>query len=198
MDSPSIVAAMASAAIAGGASAVRIEGIRNVEAVRTVTDRPIIGIVKVDLDSSPVRITPHSQDIRDLISAGADIIAFDATDRTRPEPVEALLHTVQSLGAYSMADCSCLSDGKSAHALGADILASTLSGYTSGSVPATPDLALVRQLATLDKFIIAEGRYNSPESAAAALTAGADAVVVGTAITRTEVVTGWFREAIHR
>ncbi|MCR9236528.1 MAG: N-acetylmannosamine-6-phosphate 2-epimerase [Alphaproteobacteria bacterium] len=198
MDTPSIIAAMAQAAVLGGAAGVRIEGVVNVQTVRAVVDCPIIGIVKVDLVESPVRITPFIQDINDLVSAGADIVAVDATDRPRPETVAAAIETIRSLGILSMADCSCLGDGINAQKLGADILGTTMSGYTTGEVPESPDLELVSELAKLGSFVIAEGRYNTPDAAASAILAGADSVVVGSAITRTEVVTGWFRDAITR
>lgn len=196
MDTPTIIAAMAQAAIAGGASGVRIEGVYNVETVRAVVDQPIIGIVKVNLLDSPIRITPFTRNIKDLVSAGADIVAVDATDRPRPETFASLIDTINSTGALSMADCSCLEDGISAHKMGVDILASTMSGYTTEEVPNTPDLKLISGLAALGNFVIAEGRFNTPEYAAAAIAAGANSVVVGSAITRTEVVTGWFLEAL--
>lgn len=196
MDKPSIIAAMAQAVVDGGASGVRIEGVRNVEAVRSVLKQPIIGIVKADLDASPIRITPFLQNIRDLASAGADIIAVDATDRPRPESLESAIQAIRAAGALSMADCSCIDDGKNASRLGVDILASTMAGYTTQTTPEGPDLELVRKLATLGKPVIAEGRYHSPGLAVEAVKAGADAVVVGTAITRAEVVTGWFLTAL--
>lgn len=196
MDSPAIISAMAQAAIHGGASGVRIEGVINVETVRAAVDRPIIGIVKVDLVDSPVRITPFIKNINDLVSAGADIVAVDATNRPRPETVADAMEAIRSLGTLSMADCSCLEDGINAQKLGADILGTTMSGYTTQEVPETPDLELVSKLAKLNSFVIAEGRYNTPGAAASAMLAGANSVVVGSAITRTEVVTGWFLDAI--
>lgn len=198
MDDPLIVAALAQAAIHGGAAAVRIEGVNNVAQTRKAIAEPIIGIVKVDIPHSPVRITPYVQNVRDLASAGADIIAVDATSHPRPETVESLVEAIRSLGIIAMADCEKLEDGISARQSGADILASTMSGYTGGEVPSAPDTALVSQLATLGSFVIAEGRYNAPELAADAIAAGANAVVVGTAITRTEIVTSWFKDSVHR
>ncbi|MFN6887679.1 N-acetylmannosamine-6-phosphate 2-epimerase, partial [Proteus mirabilis] len=66
----------------------------NLKATRPLIDVPIIGIVKRDLPDSPVRITPWLNDIEALAAAGADIIAFDGTDRLRPVPVKALLEHV--------------------------------------------------------------------------------------------------------
>jgi putative N-acetylmannosamine-6-phosphate epimerase len=80
---------------------------------------------------------------------------------------------------------------------GREVLGSTLSGYTGGPLPEEPDLDLVASLRSVGGFVIAEGRYNAPAQAALARRLGADAVVVGTAITRPEVVTGWFRRAVE-
>jgi len=135
--------------------------------------------------------------VRALIAEGADIIAFDATDRPRPEPVEALIEAILHGGAMPMADCSVVADGLRMAALGVPVLGSTMSGYTGGEVPHAPDLALVTALAKLGRFTIAEGRYQRPEDAAAAIRAGADAVVVGSAITRPEHVTTWFADALR-
>ncbi|EEG86335.1 ManNAc-6-P epimerase [Proteus penneri ATCC 35198] len=101
MDKPEIVAAMAQAAVNAGAIAVRIEGIDNLRATRPLIDVPIIGIVKRDLPDSPVRITPWLSDVDDLAKAGADIIAFDGTDRVRPVPVKTLLAHIHRLGKIS-------------------------------------------------------------------------------------------------
>jgi N-acylglucosamine-6-phosphate 2-epimerase len=196
LDRPEITAAFALAALAGGACGLRIEGVENVRAVRAVTDAPIIGLIKVDLPDSPVRITPTSAHVAALVAQGVDIVAFDATDRPRPEPVDRLAGAIRDAGAIAMADCATLADGRRARALGCQILGSTLSGYVGGEVPEHPDLDLVRGLSGLGAFTVAEGRYHRPADAAAALAAGADAVVVGSAITRPEHVTDWFATAI--
>lgn len=199
MDHPQIVAAMAQAAVAGGALALRIEGIDNLRAVRPVVDVPIIGLIKRDLVGSPVRITPFSDDVRALAAAGADIIAYDATNRDRPEPAAALLSAIHATGALAMADCATLAEARAAHAQGAAILGSTLSGYTAetASTDPDPDFALVRDLAAIGAFVMAEGRYHTPDLVARACRAGADAVTVGTALTRLEHMVGWFAAAMQ-
>jgi N-acetylmannosamine-6-phosphate 2-epimerase / N-acetylmannosamine kinase len=197
MDRPETVAAFALAALAGGAVGVRIEGLANVRAVRAVTPAPIIGLIKRDLSGSPVRITPYLEDVDELAAAGADVIAFDSTDRPRPAPREAIVAAIHASGRIAMADCSTSADGHAARALGVRVLGSTLSGYTVGAVPEAPDLDLVADLSRMDAFVIAEGRYHGPDQAAQAIRHGADAVVVGSAITRTEHVTEWFSTAIR-
>jgi len=196
MDKPEIVAAMACAALDGGAVALRIEGIRNIEAVRRATDAPVIGIIKRDLPDSDVRITPWLEDVDALSTAGADIIAFDVTQRFRPVPVEALYQRAREAGCLTMADASCLEDGLLAQKLGCDFIGTTLSGYTQTPVPEAPDIALVRELAQAGCRVIAEGRYNSPALAAEVMAVGAYAVTVGSAVTRIEHICGWFCKAI--
>lgn len=200
MDRPEIVAAMAAAAVAGGADGLRIEGVANLRATRAAVSLPIIAIVKRDLDNSPVRITPFLADVQALADAGADIIAYDATDRPRPETTEAILAAIHAAGALAMADCSSLEDGRRALQQGADILGTTLSGYTDETAGRTEgvDFDLIRTFKDLGAFVMAEGRVNNPQLAGEAMAVGADAVTVGTALTRLEHVTGWFRDAIKQ
>ena len=197
MDQPQIVSAMAQSSVLGGAAGLRIEGIANLQATRPHVDVPIIGIIKRDLDNSSVRITPFVQDVADLAAAGADIIAIDGTQRQRPETVENLINAIHQHGCLAMADCATLADGDMCHQLGADIIGSTLSGYTKGEVPTDPDLELVMALHQRGYFVMAEGRYNSPELAAQAIAAGANCVTVGSAITRIEHICQWFKEAVN-
>lgn len=197
LDHPDIVARFALAAIAGGACGLRIEGIANLLAVREATDAPIIGLIKTVRSDTDVCITSGIEDVDALCEGGADIIAFDATARTRPESCKNLVARIHEHGKLAMADCSNFQDGSEAVHLGCAILGSTLSGYVESRVPAAPDLALVQALAALDKFVLAEGRYNRPDLAVQAIMVGADAVVVGSAITRPEHVTSWFAQDIQ-
>jgi putative N-acetylmannosamine-6-phosphate epimerase len=198
MDNAECVVGFALAALDAGAVGLRIESIAYVEAVRATTQAPIVGIIKHDLPDFEVRITPTAAMARDLIVAGANIVAFDATLRPRPEPVQAIIETIHTHGALAMADCADIADARAALAAGVDCIGSTLSGYVGGDTePSLPDFALLEQMAKLDAFVIAEGRIRSPEQAAQALAAGADAVVVGSAITRVEHIVSWYREALH-
>ncbi|WP_022942890.1 N-acetylmannosamine-6-phosphate 2-epimerase [Psychromonas hadalis] len=196
MDKPEIVAAMAQACIAGGATALRIEGIENLKATRPLVDVPIIAILKRDLEDSAVRITPFIDDVIALKEAGADIIAIDATDRVRHVSVELLVKKIHELGCLVMADCSNYDEGIVCHNLGVEIIGTTLSGYTGESTPKDPDYALVTRLNQHGCFVMAEGRYNAPELAHAAMQAGASCVTVGSAITRIEHICGWFKTAV--
>ncbi|MAS14952.1 MAG: N-acetylmannosamine-6-phosphate 2-epimerase [Nitratireductor sp.] len=194
MDTAPIVVAFALAALAGGAQGLRIESAPYVKAVRAATDAPIIGLVKRDLDASPVRITPWIEDVEALAAAGADVIAYDATQRARPVPTNELVSRIHAAGKLAMADCSVISDARQALDEGVEMVGSTLSGYTGGPEPTEPDLDLIRAMRALTPYVVAEGCIRQPHHASAALQAGARLVVVGSAITRPEHITSWFRE----
>lgn len=201
MDRPDIIAAMAMAAVAGGAVGLRIEGVENLRAVRPLVRVPIIGIVKTDLSDSPVRITVRVADALALAAAGADIIGYDATPRPRPDGREAVLAAILESRRLAMADCATLEDGRAAAAGGAVILGTTLSGYTAETEGLNdgPDFDLIAAFRRLGTgFVMAEGRINTPELAVRALDAGADAVTVGSALTRLEHATGWFAAALRQ
>jgi N-acylglucosamine-6-phosphate 2-epimerase len=105
---------------------------------------------------------------------------------------------LRELGITVMADIDSVEAGIEAARAGADLLASTLAGYTSGDIPIGPDIELVRQLAkTGHAPVIAEGRYHQPAQVRAALEAGAYAVVVGQAITNPIAITRRFVEATY-
>ena len=196
MDKPEIVSAMAQASVAGGASGLRIEGVDNLKATRPFVNIPIIGIVKRDLPDSPIRITPFLQDIEDLANAGADIIAVDGTSRPRPVDIESAVKKIHEMGCLAMADCSNLEEGLYCQKLGFDIVGSTMSGYTGGLVPEEPDYQLVKDLKAAGCFVMAEGRYNTPELAKVAIEIGADCVTVGSALTRLEHIVSWFANSV--
>ena len=196
LDETDIVVRFAQAALAGGATGLRIEGQANVTAVRAATNVPIIGLIKRDLVNTPVRITPYIEDVKNLAAAGADIIAFDATNCPHPVAPAELCAAIHYAGKLAMADLSTLSEAQAAVEYGADLLGSTLAGYTGGPVPEEPDIGLIQQLTRLDKPVIAEGRIKTPLHAQHALQAGAFAVVVGSAITRPEHITSWFVDAL--
>ncbi len=112
--------------------------------------------------------------------------------RARPVALTDLLTAIRAGGALAMADCSTADDAMAAHAMGFDIIGTTLSGYTGGEIPQAPDFALLARLSKTVLRVMAEGRFNTPAQVAEARRCGAWAVTVGTAITRTEVITSWF------
>lgn len=192
LDDPHVLAAMARAAQDNGAAAVRIQGVRNLEAVRRRVTVPVIGIIKREYEGFEPYITPTLREVREILDAGAEIVAYDATARPRPggAGLAEIVNAIHAGGALAMADCALPEDGVCAQAAGADIVATTLCGYTKETQgTALPALDLVRRFRELDAFVICEGGIHAPASAAEALRAGADAVVVGTAITNTEWLT---------
>lgn len=196
MDNADCVVAFALAALAGGAGALRIESLPYVRAVRAATRAPIIGIVKHDRTDTEVRITPTVELAAALCDAGADIVAFDATRRSRPATVPDLVAAIKSRGKLVMADCADVDDAREALAAGADLVGSTLSGYTGGPATDGPDFDLIAAMRELTPHVVAEGRVHCPEQAAEALRCGAFCVVVGSALTRTEHATAWYRAAM--
>ena len=199
MDKVEHVVAMALAAIDGGAAGLRIEGVDNVRAVAKATKLPIVGIVKRDLEDSPVRITPFIEDVYALADAGASIIAFDGTHRTRPTAMKDLLNAVHKSGCIAMADCADYETGMELSALGCTFIGTTLSGYLDlSTTPDEPDYALLEKWVAHGLNVIAEGRYNSPERAQKAIQLGAFAVTVGSAITRVEHITQWFLHSMAK
>ena len=199
-DKTKIVVSMAQAAIIGGCGGVRIEGYKNIIAVRKKIRLPIIGIIKNDLLNYKVRITPLIKDVEKIIKSGADIIAYDATNRKRPFSTKYIISKIKKAKLLAMADCSNLEEAKKAIIEGADIIGTTLSGYVGKQVKDTgrPDLNLVTKFKKLNCFVMAEGRYNSPELAKKAILAGADAVTIGSAITRIDNITNWYVKAIKK
>jgi N-acylglucosamine-6-phosphate 2-epimerase len=196
-----IMAAMARAASVGGAKGIRAEGPEDIAAIRNAVSLPIIGLWKQNLSDYQVYITPSLAAARAVCEAGADIVAIDATLRPHPDERSAadLIAAIhQELEVSVMADISTVEEGLAAAEAGADILSTTLSGYTPYSPQSDePDLELVHGLSqATDTPVMAEGRIATPEQAHRALKAGAYAVVVGTAITRPEAITARFVEAL--
>ncbi|TAM93228.1 MAG: putative N-acetylmannosamine-6-phosphate 2-epimerase [Jatrophihabitans sp.] len=193
---------MARAAVDGGAAAIRcggVGGVADVAAIRRQVALPVIGLTKDGAEG--VYITPTVAAARAVVAAGADVVALDATGRPRPEGAAFAdsVAAVHALGALVMADTATLADAVAAVAAGADVVATTLSGYVPGSpAPDGPDLALVAavRVALPDVVLVAEGRYHHPAQARAAVDAGADSVVVGTAITDPAWITGRFAAAL--
>ena len=188
-----MMAAMARAVVAGGACAVRANGPDDVRAIRAAVDVPILGLEKDDSGNHPVRITPSIAHARRIAEAGADAIALDATDDARPEGgLSGFIAAVhEGTGLPVVADVSTLDEALRAEAAGADLIATTLAGHTVRSPHrGGPDVDLVRAcVAALGVPVVAEGGYRSGSEVRRALDAGALCVVVGTAITRPQVIT---------
>ncbi|WP_312178327.1 N-acetylmannosamine-6-phosphate 2-epimerase [Arthrobacter sp.] len=196
---PMIMARMAQAAVEGGAVAIRVQGIADIEQAVQAVQVPVIGLWKDGADG--VFITPTPAHAAAVAKAGAHVVALDGTRRPRPDgsTLEECIAAVREVSdALIMADCGSTEDAVAAVAAGADLVGTTLSGY-SGERPKTegPDVDLVREMcAAVSVPVVAEGRVHSPAQAAEVLAAGAWAVCVGTAITHPTTLTRWFGEAL--
>lgn len=185
---PMVIAAMAQAAVNNGAVSVRIDTPNHIIAVREKVKVPIIGLWKQVIDGSDVYITPKFHHAVAVAEAGADIIAIDATTRKRPGDetlVDIIARIHQELGKPVMADVDTIAAAKAAASFGADIVGTTLYGYTNATKHLSPPgWELLSQIVEqLDIPVICEGGISSPEMARKALDLQAYAVVVGTAIT---------------
>ena len=186
---PVVIAKIAQACVNQGASAVRIDTPAHVLEVRkTLANIPIIGLWKRQYAGYEVYITPCFSDAVAIAEAGADIIAIDATPRKRPqgENLSQIISQIhQELGKLVMADVDSIESANSAFDAGADIIGTTLYGYTAETKHLSPPgYSLLKEMvARFPVPILCEGGISTPEEAKKALDLGAYSVVVGTAIT---------------
>lgn len=201
---PAVIAAMAEASLRQGAAGVRLESPEHIGAVRRrCPGALIIGLWKRRFPDSPVYITPGWEEIRAVWAAGADVVAIDATDRPRPEgqELEALISRArQDLGAPLMADVDSVANGLRAAALGCQWVGTTLFGYTAATTSLVPPawdlLGPLRRGLPETVALICEGGIASKAEACRALDGGADAVVVGTAITGVDLQVAAYVKAL--
>ncbi len=195
------MAAMMKSVVKGGAGGLRVAGVRDVRNAKTLFDIPVIGITKPDVIPANykeiVYITPTLDDVISLVDAGADIIAFDGTQRPRPNKAVLgdMIKYIHINKRIAMADISTYEEGIEAAKLGADILSTTLAGYTleSKDSPQGPDFPLLEKLAKdVDIPVVLEGRIWEPEDVDKAFELGAHCVVIGSAITRPQLITKRF------
>jgi Putative N-acetylmannosamine-6-phosphate epimerase len=194
----SVMAAFAKAAQQGGAVAIRANLPENIRAIRQAVNLPILGIYKQQHEFCDVFITPTYLTAKEIIAAGASIIAMDGTSRRRPggEKLADIVGRIKREypDILIMADCATAEECKACEEIGFDIVSSTLRGYTADTIGMDKfDVQNIRNTARMVTVpIIAEGHVSTPAEAKAALEAGAYAVVVGTAITRPEAITERF------
>ena len=196
-----IMGRMALAAKEGGAKAIRAQSSVDIQEIKKVTNLPVIGLVKRNYADSPIYITPTMAEVEELLSTECEMIALDMTDRPRPagEKIEMLLARIHEAGRLVLADISTYEEGMMAAKLGADAISTTLSGYTPYSPQLTgPDVDLVARLSKeLAIPVFAEGRINVPEDISRVMAAGAYAPIVGSAITRPQLITTKFAQKLE-
>lgn len=198
-----IMARMAVAAKEGGASGIRANSVVDIAAIQKAVDLPIIGIIKRDYDGADVYITATMKEVDELMTVRPDIIAIDATTSTRPngESLKEFFQKVKEKypNQLWMADCSTIDEMLTADQLGFDYIGTTLVGYTKqsqGDKIESNDFEIIRKaLSQLSHPLIAEGNIDTPDKVHRVLELGAYSVVVGSAITRPQLITKKFVEA---
>lgn len=200
-----IMGRMARAAKEGGAAGIRANTKEEIKEIQEVTGLPIIGIVKRDYPDSAVYITPTMKEIEELMEVKPEIVAIDATGALRPGNVTLADFFHQIKEKYPeqklMADCSTIEEALFADELGFDFIGTTMVGYTpqsKGLKIEENDFEILRTILKKVKHpVIAEGNVNSPEKAKRVIELGSYAVVVGSSITRPQLITKGYAEAVN-
>lgn len=200
-----IMARMAVAAKEGGAKGIRANSVVDIKAIKEAVDLPVIGIIKRDYSDADVYITATIKEVDELMEAKPDIIALDATISSRPngQSLDEFYNEIRSKYPHQllMADCSTVEEMVHADELGFDFVGSTLVGYTKqsqGDKIEANDFEILRKvLSRIHHPLIAEGNIDTPEKVKRVLELGAYSVVVGSAITRPQLITKKFVNAIH-
>ncbi|MCI8495364.1 MAG: N-acetylmannosamine-6-phosphate 2-epimerase [Lachnospiraceae bacterium] len=199
-----IMGRMALAAKEGGANGIRANTKEDIKEIQSMVDLPIIGIVKKDYKDSQVYITPTLREVEELMEVAPEIIALDATKALRPGGIELEEFFREMKKMYPnqlwMADCSTVEEAVYADSLGFDFIGTTMIGYTpqsKGDRIEEDDFRILREiLAGVSHRVIAEGNINTPEKARRVIELGAFSVVVGSAITRPQLITRTFSDAL--
>ena len=203
LHSPFIMGRMAIAANEGGAAGIRANTPEDVAEIKRVVDLPVIGLYEKEYPDSEVFITPTMEEIDAMVSCGSDIIAMDATARIHPNGLTTDDLFALAKKAYPdqvfMADCATFEECVHAQNIGFDIVGTTLRSYTEYTKGVRiPDFELFRQLKKgMSIPFIAEGGIWDPEEARLAIECGAFAVVVGSAITRPQLITRRYARAVE-
>lgn len=205
LNKPEHLLAMSLSVINGGAAALRLCSVKNIKYICKKVGVPIIGLTKTEptpinfLDA--VFITPTIKDTKELLKTGIECIAIDGTSRKRVDgsTLKDQIDLIKEEDRLVVADIPTFEDGMNASELGADIVSTTLSGYTKETrhkLNEGPDFELLSQLSKESPVpIILEGRIWSIEDVKTAFEMEAFAVIIGTAITRPHLITKRFVSA---
>lgn len=199
-----IMGRMARAAKEGGAFGIRANTMEDIREIQSQVELPVIGIVKRDYEGSDVYITPTMREMEELMEVKPQIIAMDATIARRPGGVTIDEFFSQVKERYPdqllMADCSTVEEAIHADRLGFDFIGTTMVGYTpqsEGDKIEANDFEILRDIVAQVKHrVIAEGNINTPEKARRVIELGAYSVVVGSIITRPQLITKAFAEEL--
>ncbi len=200
-----IMGRMALAAFQGGACGIRANTKEDIAEIKRNVNLPIIGIVKRDYADSPVFITPTMKEIDELMEVKPEIIALDATGRINPGNMcqDDFYHAIRAKypDQLLMADCSTVEEAFHADELGFDFIGTTMVGYTpqsQGDHIEANDFEIIRTiLAKVKHPVIAEGNINTPQKAKRVIELGCFSVVVGSIITRPQLITKAFTDALN-
>ena len=198
--------AMMASVINGGAGGLRVAGARDIRNAKQF-NVPVIGLTKPaklpDNWKEIVYITPGMKEVEEIVNSGADIAAFDGTSRPRPDgcKLKEIIDFIHKSGKLAMADISTAEEGINCADLGADLISTTLAGYTleSGEPSDGPDYDLLKDLVKkINKPVILEGRIWEPKDVRKAFEIGAYCVVIGSAVTRPQLITKRFTEGVFQ
>ena len=206
LHTPQHCALFAQAAMAGGAVAIRGEGIANLPEIRATTRIPLIGCTRSSYqDDGWVLVTPDMQAVDTLVRLGMDVVALDATLRVRPNGLDGIRFLAEVRKRHPslviLADVSGYEEGVHAADVGASALSTVLYGRTQETYELSLDidsqLDLIHRLSSAVPVpVLAEGFIWSTSDAARAVDAGAYGLIVGGAITRPRVITQLFVNAV--
>ncbi|MCA1997520.1 MAG: putative N-acetylmannosamine-6-phosphate 2-epimerase [Armatimonadetes bacterium] len=193
---------LARACAEGGARLLRVEGAEAVRRAKAATGLPVIGRIDRKYPDSPVRSTPTMAEVRELLDAGCELIALDATSRPRPggERLSDLVTAIRSHGRLVVADCDDEETAAFAIHTGCDAVTTGLAGYSGKPrLRVGPDWDFLRRVVQLsDRPVLAEGQFAEEWQIEAALRIGASGVVVGAAIADPAAQTRRFLQAASR
>lgn len=198
--SPFIMGRMAKAAEQAGAVGIRAQGVEDIIEIKSATNLPVVGIIKRDYNDSQIYITATKVEVDELLKTKCEMIALDSTNRVRPngEKLEDLIKYIKNSGVLVMGDISNYDEALKARDLGVDCVSTTLSGYTDYTKKLdSPDFELIERLVKdLNVPVIAEGRINTPEDLKRVYDLGVYSAVVGSAITRPQLIAKRFIDVI--
>lgn len=194
LHSPFIMGRMALAAFQGGAIGIRANGVSDIKEIKKNVSIPIIGIIKKNYENLISYITPTLKEVSELYEEKIDVIAVDATTNQDLDFLKSL--KIKFPNQMFMADISTVSEGLRAHELGFDFIGTTLVGYTKQSKELDNFFVLDELIKKCSGKIVAEGNFDTPEKVKRAISIGAYSVVVGGAITRPQLITRSFVDAI--
>lgn len=202
LNKPEHLLALSESVINGGAGGLRLCGIENIKFISKHINVSIIGLTK--LEPTPINwlekvyITATMKDLKELIKTNIEFVAIDGTNRPRADDstLKDQIVFLQREGKIVIADVSTFEEGRNSAELGAHMISTTLSGYTKETrykINEGPDFDLLSELVnSMPIPIVLEGRIWEVEDVKQAFEIGAFAVVIGTAITRPQMITKRF------